>query len=173
MSAACKPPSGAGHRFGRLAGRRLVLFCRRCHPPAPSRTTCRPSIRPRWRTARMAPWCRWGGSRVLCTSCPIPPPRWRTPLEAQRLVELRDRWLNAPEWVEWLDEPVPGYPKRPVPRDEDAAKGAREAHADEPLQRRAAMARRCARDSWTRLWLPRTVGRRTSPTTKFCASCWR
>ena len=43
-------------------------------------------------------------------------------LEAQRLVELRDRWLNPPEWVEWVDEPVPGYPKRPVPRDEGAAK---------------------------------------------------
>ena len=43
-------------------------------------------------------------------------------LEAQRLVELRDRWLNPPEWVEWVDEPVFGYPKRPVPRDEDAAK---------------------------------------------------
>ena len=43
-------------------------------------------------------------------------------LEAQRLVELRDRWLNPPEWVEWVEEPVPGYPKRPVPRDEDAAK---------------------------------------------------
>ena len=43
-------------------------------------------------------------------------------LEAQRLVELRDRWLNPPEWVEWVDEPVPGYPKRPVPRDEDSAK---------------------------------------------------
>ena len=35
---------------------------------------------------------------------------------------MRDRWLNPPEWVAWLDEPVPGYPKRPVPRDEDAAK---------------------------------------------------
>ena len=43
-------------------------------------------------------------------------------LEARRLVELRDRWLNPPEWVEWVDEPVPGYPRRPVPRDEDAAK---------------------------------------------------
>ena len=43
-------------------------------------------------------------------------------LEARRLVELRDRWLNPPEWVEWVDEPVPGYPKRPVSRDEDAAK---------------------------------------------------
>ena len=41
---------------------------------------------------------------------------------ARRLVELRDRWLNPPEWVEWVDEPVPGYPKRPVPRDEVAAK---------------------------------------------------
>ena len=41
---------------------------------------------------------------------------------AQRLVELRDRWLNPPEWVEWIDEPVPGYPKRPVARDDAAAK---------------------------------------------------
>ncbi len=41
---------------------------------------------------------------------------------AQRLVELRGRWLNPPEWVEWVDEPVPGYPQRPVPRDETAAK---------------------------------------------------
>ena len=46
-------------------------------------------------------------------------------LEARRLVELRDRWLNPPEWVEWVEEPVPGYPKRPVPRDEDAAKALR------------------------------------------------
>ena len=43
-------------------------------------------------------------------------------LEAQRLVELRDRWLNPPEWVEWVDEPVLGYPKRPIPHDEEAAK---------------------------------------------------
>ena len=42
--------------------------------------------------------------------------------EARRLVELRDRWLNPPEWVEWVDEPVPGYPKWPIPRDEDPAK---------------------------------------------------
>ena len=41
---------------------------------------------------------------------------------AQRLVELRDRWLNPPEWVDWAEQPVPGYPKRPVPRDESAAK---------------------------------------------------
>ena len=41
---------------------------------------------------------------------------------ARRLVELRDRWLNPPEWVEWLEEPAPGYPPRPVPRNGEAAK---------------------------------------------------
>ena len=41
---------------------------------------------------------------------------------ARQLVELRDRWLNPPEWMEWVDEPVPGYPGRPVPRDDAAAR---------------------------------------------------
>ena len=40
---------------------------------------------------------------------------------ARHLVELRDRWLNPPEWVEWVDEPAPGYPKRLVARDGAAA----------------------------------------------------
>ena len=40
---------------------------------------------------------------------------------ARRLVALRDRWLNPPEWVEWIEEPVSGYPRRPVPRDENSA----------------------------------------------------
>ena len=44
---------------------------------------------------------------------------------ARRLVELRDRWLNPPEWVEWVDQPVPGYPARPVARDDAAAKALR------------------------------------------------
>ena len=44
---------------------------------------------------------------------------------ARRLIELRDRWLNPTEWVDWIDEPVPGNPRRPVPRDEDAAKAPR------------------------------------------------
>ena len=43
-------------------------------------------------------------------------------LEARKLVELRDRWLNPPEWVEFVDEPVAGYPKRAISRDEEAAK---------------------------------------------------
>ena len=34
---------------------------------------------------------------------------------ARRLVQLRNRWLNPPEWVDWIDEPAPNYPKRPVP----------------------------------------------------------
>ncbi len=41
---------------------------------------------------------------------------------ARRLVELRNRWLNPPEWVDWIDEPAPNYPRRPVPRGEAAAK---------------------------------------------------
>ena len=41
---------------------------------------------------------------------------------ARRLVKLRDRWLNPPEWVEWVKEPVSGYPLRPVPRDDKTAK---------------------------------------------------
>ena len=41
---------------------------------------------------------------------------------ARRLVNLRNRWLNPPEWVEWVEEPVPGYPKRPVARNEAAEK---------------------------------------------------
>ena len=40
---------------------------------------------------------------------------------ARRLVELRGRWLNPPELVEWVEEPSPGYPLRPVPRDKKAA----------------------------------------------------
>ena len=40
----------------------------------------------------------------------------------RRLVDLRDCWLNPPEWVEWVDEPVAGYPRRAVPRDDDAAR---------------------------------------------------
>ena len=40
---------------------------------------------------------------------------------ARRLTELRERWLNPAAWVEWVDEPVSGYPRRPVPRDETAA----------------------------------------------------
>ena len=44
---------------------------------------------------------------------------------ARRLVDLRDRWLNPPQWVYLVDEPVRGYPRRPVPRNEKAVKGLR------------------------------------------------
>ena len=40
---------------------------------------------------------------------------------ARNLVTLRNRWLNPPEWVEWVDEPALGYPKQLVPRNTDAA----------------------------------------------------
>ncbi|MCE2392643.1 MAG: hypothetical protein J4G09_14390 [Proteobacteria bacterium] len=41
---------------------------------------------------------------------------------ARRLIELRDRWLNPLEWVEWIEEPAGDYPARPVTRDAEAAK---------------------------------------------------
>ena len=40
---------------------------------------------------------------------------------ARRVDELRERWLNPPELVEWIEEPVANYPRRPVPRDRIAA----------------------------------------------------
>ena len=45
---------------------------------------------------------------------------------AKNLVELRDQWLNPPEWVEWVDEPVSGYPRRPIPRNTAAASALKE-----------------------------------------------
>jgi hypothetical protein len=40
---------------------------------------------------------------------------------ARRLNELREHWLNPPEWVERVPEVVPGYPDRLVPRPAHAA----------------------------------------------------
>ena len=39
---------------------------------------------------------------------------------AQRLNELRENWLNPPEWVERVPEVVPGYPERVIPKPEYA-----------------------------------------------------
>ena len=40
---------------------------------------------------------------------------------ARRLNELRENWLNPPEWVRRVPEVVPGYPDRLVPVDDKAA----------------------------------------------------
>lgn len=40
---------------------------------------------------------------------------------ARRLVELRDHWLNPPQWVKRVPEVVPGYPDRLLPVDDKAA----------------------------------------------------
>lgn len=45
-------------------------------------------------------------------------------------------WLNPPESVESLDEPVPGYPKCPVPRDENAAKALKKRTLTNPYNAR-------------------------------------
>lgn len=34
---------------------------------------------------------------------------------ARALVKNRDHWLNPADWVEWVEEPVAGYPNRSVP----------------------------------------------------------
>jgi len=45
----------------------------------------------------------------------------RTAEAAKRLDELRENWLNPPEWVKRVPEAVPGYPDRLVPVDGLAA----------------------------------------------------
>jgi type II restriction/modification system DNA methylase subunit YeeA len=40
---------------------------------------------------------------------------------ARRLNELRENWLNPPEWVDRVPEVVPGYPDRLIPKPEHAA----------------------------------------------------
>ncbi|MCC9000937.1 MAG: class I SAM-dependent DNA methyltransferase [Candidatus Contendobacter sp.] len=40
---------------------------------------------------------------------------------AQKLNELRENWLNPPQWVDRLPEVVPGYPDRIIPKPEFAA----------------------------------------------------
>lgn len=41
---------------------------------------------------------------------------------AKRLNDLRENWLNPPEWVDRVPEVVAGYPDRIVPKNEAAAK---------------------------------------------------
>ena len=92
---------------------------------------------------------------------------------AQRLVELRDRWLNPPEWVEWLDEPVPGYPHTSGASRRCRRNRAQDAHADEPLQRSARHGSPTRTRSSTLPLPPPTAGRSTSPTTTRLPNCWR
>ena len=40
---------------------------------------------------------------------------------ARRLNELRENWLNPPQWVDRVPEIVPGYPNRLIPKPEHAA----------------------------------------------------
>ena len=60
--------------------------------------------------------------RLLGEPTPTDPRAIAIAEPAQRLVELRDRRLNPPEWLDSVDQAVSGYPKRQVPRNENAAK---------------------------------------------------
>ena len=71
----------------------------------------------------IARWLTFATFSAASTRCSPTGPRAVAIAEAaRRLVELRDRWFNPPEWVEWVNESVPGYPARPVARDDAAAK---------------------------------------------------
>jgi type II restriction/modification system DNA methylase subunit YeeA len=52
---------------------------------------------------------------------------------ARTLNELRENWLNPPQWVDRVPEIVPGYPDRIIPKPEHARR-VEKAHPDEPLQ---------------------------------------
>ena len=70
------------------------------------------------RTPQPPPSRRFRSRPALAPNVPVADykgnPRAATIAEAsRRLVDMRDRWLNPPEWVEWVDEPAPGYPPRP------------------------------------------------------------
>ncbi|MDE0626772.1 MAG: hypothetical protein OXH99_10270, partial [Bryobacterales bacterium] len=58
---------------------------------------------------------------IPASDCEADPRAQAITSAARRLVKLRDRWLNPPEWVERVEEPVTGYPPHPVPRDTKAA----------------------------------------------------
>ena len=98
----------------------------------------------------------------------------RKPWKLNELVDLRDRWLNPPEWVVWGRRA--GFPATrsvPVARDEDAAKA---------LKKRTLTNLYNARPQWlvdahraldaavaaAYTWPPEHL-----PTRTFSASCWR
>ena len=90
---------------------------------------------------------------------------------ARRLIEFRDRWLNPPEWVEWVDEPVPGLPQAAGSPQRNCRQGPQEAHPHEPLQRPPAMARGRPRRPRRRRRKLLRLARRTSLTTMPSANC--
>jgi type II restriction/modification system DNA methylase subunit YeeA len=61
----------------------------------------------------------WGPGVTICDSheelpAPIPPCAPPIAAAAKRLNELRENWLNPPEWTDRIPEIVPGYPDRIV-----------------------------------------------------------
>ena len=52
---------------------------------------------------------------------------------ARKLNELRENWLNPPQWVDRVPEVVPGYPDRADPKARTRRR-IEETHADESLQ---------------------------------------
>ena len=53
-------------------------------------------------------------------------------LEPDDSYELRDRWLNPPEWVEWVEDRYPGLSEATGAPSRRRGEGAQEPGADEP-----------------------------------------
>jgi hypothetical protein len=94
---------------------------------------------------------------------------------ARRLNELRENWLNPPEWVERVPEEVPGFPDRIVPKPGHDRR-TEKAHADQPLQPVARPGSTTPTRHSMQPSPPPTAGPTTHPkcpTKKSCAACWR
>ena len=81
--------------------------------------------------------------------------------------------VDGPPRPSGSSEPVPGCPKRPITRDEAAAKVLRNRTLTNPYNTRPDWLASIRTRPATPLWLPRTVGPQTCPTTMSCPSCWR
>ena len=109
-----------------------------------------------------------GLCRLLGEPTPTDPRGIAIAEPAQRLVELRDRRLDPPEWVDSVDQAVSGYPKRPVPRNENAAKALKKRTLTDLHNARPQLSRRRARGSRCRcrhrVWVARRHHRRPGTT---------
>lgn len=98
---------------------------------------------------------------------------------AMRLTDLRDAWLNPPEWSKRIPEVVPlGMSASPYPDRIVAKPGFEKELAQRTLTKLYASARPGSRKHMKRL-LPspqpttKPTSRPRCPTRKSCAGCWR
>ena len=134
--------AGSGARSARRAGVREPRGGRP-RPPVTRSTASRAAWRCRGEVRRAPSSVRRARRGRSASGCFGRAGSWRKPWKPGGWSSCGYGWLNPPEWVESVDEPVPGYPNCSVPRDENAAKALKK-RTDEPIQRASAVARRRA-----------------------------